>query len=184
MLLAALVSCGKDNKVSSNGAGAGIGAVITNPIISNSAIGQTLIANIDNPSIGFGGGIVPMGTLNTSTNCGVKWGIFTYCTYTSSGSGGSIPSNITWNSLLLSNPNIVYRYSTGRTVRNVDVSIASKQEELRSILNNASYIGVNGPVYYLTVQGVQYVIDVRFPIQLNPASRTDQNGTEIFIQYL
>lgn len=176
MVLASLVSCGKNNQVAST---AVTGIAVTNPVIVNNSAAQALLAMIESPATGFGTGIVS----NTSSNqtCGVKWGIFTYCY---SGGSTSNQSSMTWNSLLASNPNLVFQYSSGRTVRNLDVAVATKQAELRAILNSATNIQMNGTAYYVTVPGAQYVIDTRYSIQINPAGTANQNGSEYFVQAL
>ena len=152
MVLTSLVSCGKNNSVASLGI-----TSVTNPIITNNAMAQSLVSMIANPSTGFGQGLVSTGSSNQTTGT-------------------------TWNALLVSNPNIVYQYSTGRTVRNVDVVIVTKQNELVGILNSATSVQVSGSLYYINVAGSQYVIDIRYPLQLNPSAKSDQTGSEYFVQ--
>lgn len=174
-VLGIIASCGKDNKVSSLGNNFGI----TNPFVTGSTQAQGLVAMINNPS-SFGQGQIISGS-NTS-NCNSKWGGFLQiCTY---GGGSSFQNSFgaTWAQVVLSNPNIVYQYSNGRTVRNIDVNITTKQNELAAILNSATNVQASGPVYYITTNIGNYVIDTRYPIQINPSGVQTTSGTYYFLQ--
>lgn len=173
IVLASLVSCGKDNKVSSNGSLPGL----TNPLIVNNPSGQGLAALINSPLTGFGNGVVLNGSSNQ--NCGVKWGFLTYCY----GSGSSVgTTGQTWNALIAAHPSITFQYSSGRTVRNIDVSVAQKQTDLINILNSATQIQQNGTIYYITTAAGMYAIDTRYSIQMNPSGVATQMSSEYFIQ--
>jgi len=172
MFLSALASCGKNNSVATTS-----GVTVNNPIVTNSVFAQTLVANINNPSTGFGQGMIL--SSNSNQKCGTTFfGLLPYCTY----GGTASQTGITWNSLLTTTPSVTYQYSSGRTVRNSDITIASKQSQLLSILNSATNVQSNGQIAYVTVSGAQYVIDTRLPIQANPASTYNQSGSEYFVQ--
>ena len=175
MVLASLVSCGKNNSVGSP-AGASTGG-ISNPIIVNNPTAQALLVLINNPYTGFGQGMTSQSSSNQ--DCGTTlFGLIHYCTY----GGAATQSGVTWNSLLTSNPNLTYQYSSGRTVRNSDVTIGSKQDQLRAILNSATNIQTNGQAYFIMVSGTQYLIDARLPIQANPIGTASQIGSEYFVR--
>lgn len=177
MVLASLVSCGKNNKVGSAVATSPITGV-TNQVILNNPAAVALISKIDNPATGFGNGLISSGSSNQT--CGVKWGIFTYCY--SSGST-STQNSMTWNALLVADPDVVFQYSSGRTVTNgVNVTVASQQASLREILNRATNIQGDGTVFYVTAPGAQYVIDTRYSIQINPSGTATQTSSEYFLQ--
>ncbi|AUN99654.1 hypothetical protein DOM21_02540 [Bacteriovorax stolpii] len=181
IVLASLVSCGKDNKVSSTNSTLNY----SNPYLSGNTqaqtYAQTLIAQINSYSSNFGNGVISSGSSNQT--CDTKWGIFYYCYTSSSGSSGT---TTTWNSIVASTPTITYQYSNGVTVRHSDVNIASKQSELISILNAATNVQVQamsgGNVYYITVSGAYYVIDTRYPIQANPSGVQSSSGTRYFVR--
>lgn len=171
MVMATLASCGKNNKVDSNGA-IGFNGTVTNPLVTNNSQAQALVSMISNPS-SFGQGAISTG----NQNCSSKWGGFlTYC-YSSSGGG----SSITWNQLVANNPSIVYRYSNGTTVRHSDVNLVNKQNELASILNSATAVQISGSIAYVTVGSTYYVIDVRYPIQANPSAASQYNGQGYYL---
>lgn len=173
MVLATLASCGKDNKVSSNGTtSTTTPTTVTNPLVTGSTQAQALITMINNPS-SFGQGTVSLG--NASQNCQTKWTIFYYCTSTSSAG-----TTTTWNQIVAQYPNLVYQYSNGNTVRHADVNIANKQAELISILNSATAVQVSGYIFYVTVGSNYYVIDARYPIQANP-SGAYANGSQYYL---
>ena len=166
MVMATLASCGKDNKVDSNGA-VGFNGTVTNTLVTNNPQAQALVSMISNPS-SFGQGAISTGG---QQNCGTKWGFIYYCT--SSSSGGS---TMTWNQLVASKPSIVYRYSNGTTVRHSDVNVTTKQNELASLLNSATAIQISGYMAYVTVGATYYVIDIRYPIQANPSAAASSGG--------
>lgn len=164
MVLASLVSCGKDNKVSSGSSTSTI--TVTNPVVTNSSVAQTLIAQINNPSTGFGNGVIQSGS---TQQCETKWGGFLQYCYSSS----SNSTTTTWNAVVASKPNLVYIYSNYEQVTHSAVVVATKQNELLSLLNSATNITVQGMtggnVYYIYVSGGVYVVDTRYPIQANPS---------------
>lgn len=173
IVLASLVSCGKDNKVSSAGSYS-----ITNPLVTGSSAGQSLTAMINNPA-SFGQGQV----LNSSSNqtCGTKWGIFQYCY----GSGGSSQTTgQTWAQVVAANPGITFYFYNStvgtKAVANTSTNIAAKQAELVGILNAAISVEVNGPIYYVRTASAQHVIDTRYTIQMNPSGTATTNLTEYF----
>jgi hypothetical protein len=186
MVVTTLVSCGKDNKVSSGSVAA------TNPLTgtaANDTSAVALAALVDNYSTSFGLGQVVInynyytwnqiitnspnvnykyGSYTASAanaNCDKKW-IFYVCS--SSSSGSSTPATVS------------------RTVINSSVDILSKQNELKAIISRVSpYYPVqsSGYIYYIrTVEGILYTIDVRLPIQANPSAVQQANGqTEYFL---
>lgn len=165
VVLASLVSCGKDNKVSS-GANA---TQLTNPIMVGNTTAQVLITQLDNPTAGFGNGLVADYTSNQTCK---NWGIFNYCY--SSTTGTAATGARTWNTIVAANPNTVYYYTNGTTTVHSQIAVVTKQNEIRAILNSASSIQVQalqgGNVYYVTVAGGYYVIDTRYPLQVNPSA--------------
>ena len=175
MVMATIASCGKNNKVDSGAVAGTIG--ITNPLVTGSSQAQALVSMISNPAL-FGQGQI----INSSTNetCGVKWG-FNYC-YNTGSSSGSTSTGQTWNSVVAANPNLVYQYSNNLTVRHVDVNVTTKQNELASLLNSATAVQVNGPIYYITVGAAYYVIDTRYPIQVQPSAVSSTSGAYYFIR--
>ncbi|MEA9355204.1 hypothetical protein SHI21_03285 [Bacteriovorax sp. PP10] len=176
MVLATLASCGKDNKVSSGSTSL---VNVSNPLVTSNPYAQELVTRINNPAAGFGEGLI-YSSASSNQTCGTKWGFINYC-YGSSGST-STTTGLTWNALAAQRPTVVYQYSTGRTVRHSDVSIATKQAELIALLNSASNIQVAGTLYYIQVSGAYYVIDTRYPIQANPSAVSNGYQTEYFYQ--
>ena len=180
MVLATLVSCGKDNKVSS-GAAAAAPAPATNAITVTDQTGIDLGAKIDNYSTHFGLAQVridpytivtyqqiaasnqPMlfhytksnsAANGSNSNCEIKWKIFYVCSYSSS---TNIVSGITPSKPAVS--------SSG-------VDITAKITELKSYINNSSTlykIETNGYTYKIRLtDGRQILIDLRYPLQAQP----------------
>jgi hypothetical protein len=178
MVLGTLASCGKSNTVSSGAATTSI----TNPLITGSASGQSLASMISNPA-SFGQGAIASN--NPNQTCATKaWGLIQYCY--SSGSASTY-SGATWAQVMAATPNITFYYYNSqvgtRQVTNTPALVASKQVELSSILNAATSVQVNGPIYYVTTASAQYVIDTRYPIQVNPSGTQNIGGaTDYFIQ--
>ncbi|MBY0412622.1 MAG: hypothetical protein K2Q18_00580 [Bdellovibrionales bacterium] len=164
MLLTVAVSCGKDNKVSSNGANVSL----SNPLMTSNPSAQTLVAQINSYTTSFGQGIV---TDYTSNQTCKQSGIFYYC-YTTPSSGTS--TGKTWNSIIATNPGTIYYYSNGTTVANNQINVDQKRNELVGILNSATNIQgqavSGGMVYYIYSSAGNYVIDTRYPLQLNPSA--------------
>ncbi len=185
IVLASLVSCGKDNKVSSAATTTSTLTTYSNPYLSGnaaaSAYAQALVAQVNSYSSSFGNGVIS--SYGSNQTCETKWSIFYYCYSSSSGSTGS---STTWNSIVASNPSLVYRYSNGETLRHADVAIATKQSELISIVNAATNVQVQamagGNVYYITVSGAYYVIDTRYPIQANPSGVQSTSAQKYLVQ--
>ncbi len=194
MVLSTLASCGKDNKVKSPAAP----AVVTNPsttVSTTDANGVALADKITNYTTQFGvGQIIYYGnyatwgqlvnnalplnfkyTESTSTttangqNCETKWSIFTVCSYSSSTSStSSLP--------------------VSRTVQSNNVNVASKQDELRAIINSRNPlipIQISGTSYRIqATDGKQYVIDTRFPLQANPIGIRKTVDGQLKTEYL
>jgi hypothetical protein len=181
VVLTALVSCGKDNKVSSSGYGS---SAIT--ISDSSGNASALGTYINASETYFGNGYASnYGTWNQTiaalpyysykyvtttyssgnSNCTVKWSIFYVCSSSSLGSGVSL----------------------SRSVLVSSVDIATKRAELAAIVNSAyTYNGVasiqvsqqsSGVIYYIqSTSGVKYAIDTRIPLQANPSAIQQANG--------
>lgn len=168
MVLASLVSCGKDNKVASPAAASN---TVTNPIVTGNVSAQDLVNKINNPSTGFGTGILYVNTANAET-CKVKW-IFTICTASSSSAN---QTTISWNEIAAKS-DLTYRFaylsgntnSLSKSYLHSSVVIATKQAELVDLLNRATAIYQSGTSYTVIVSGSSYIIDTKFPIQANPA---------------
>ena len=194
MVLTTLVSCGKDNKVAVPAAAAN---PATTAITVTDQAGITLGTAIDNHVSQFGLGTVlyagqyretwsrilqvgiPLNYLYTQSNsatsangqtCEKKWGIFYVCSYSS------------YESTTASGT-----VTTSRTVTGAAVDINAKINELKSLINtknplipiqvSQNYQG--GASYLITaLDGKQYVIDTRYPLQANPIGvRTPAVGT-------
>jgi hypothetical protein len=187
MVVTTLISCGKDNKVSS-GPVAGSEPLTGTAANDTSAVG--LAALVDNYSTSFGLGQVFINNNNytwnqvvtnspnvnykygsyaassAQSNCDKKWGIFYVCS--SSSTSRSTPASVS------------------RTVINSSVDITAKKIELKSIISRVSPyypVQTSGYIYYIrTVEGVLYTFDVRLPIQANPSAVQQANGqTEYFL---
>lgn len=156
MVMAVLASCGKDNKVNSDLAGAAAAGVntytTTNPLLVNNPQAADLVNRINNPTTGFGLG---------STSNGAT----------------------TWNALLTQYPSAVLRYTNG-TVRNSDVTIVQKQTQLMNLVNSAQAIQVQGTIFYLTVNNAIYAIDSRYAIQINPSGLKSGYSEVFFIDVI
>ena len=177
MVLASLVSCGKDNKVSSAATSA------FSPITTSVQGASELGSKIDNYSTQFGlGQVYYYGTTQTwgalannnlpivyrytksatanNSNCEKKWGIFWVCS-TSSSSGSATES---------------------RSVVNSSVNVTEKANQLKAIINSQNVlipIVPQGTSYRIqSTDGKQYIIDTRYPIQANPIGISDSTGTE------
>lgn len=183
VLAVVLASCGKDNKV--GGTGTQFSPITTN-VQGASQLGQ-LIDNYTNTFglgstlysgypytykqiIDSGANIVYRYTKSTSTysssspNCDKKWGIFYVCSY----------SNTTTPM-----PNVT---ESRPGVPNLSVDVHSKANELKSIINRANPlipIQSSGYSYLITTNdGVQYIIDTRYPLQANPIGIRTSTYTE------
>lgn len=177
MVLASLVSCGKDNKVSSGSSSYNY----SNAYLSGTGAtyASDLVAKINNYSANFGNGQIY--TSSSNQTCGTKWGFINYC-YGSSGSNYAT-TGLTWNALAAQQPNIRYLYSDNTIVTHSAVNIATKQQELITLLNSATNIQVSGTLYYIQVtSGAYYVIDTRYPLQTNPSAVTNGYQTVYFYQ--
>ena len=185
LVVASLVSCGKDNKVASSAAATSATSPITVTVAGASELGS----KIDNYTTQFGTGsityygypqtygalvnqamnLVYRYTKATSaasasgSNCQLKWSIFYVCSY----------SNTTTN---------FSSVVESRKVFNNSVDVLSKQNELKAIINSVNPlipIQNNGYSYNITTrEGKQFVIDTRYPIQANPIGIKDSAGTE------
>jgi hypothetical protein len=178
MVAATIVSCGKDNKVSS-GDTAAVG--ITNPIVSGSSIAQQLLAQVNSGATAFGNGYLP--TSNSNSNCDKVLKIFTYCTYSSSGTG----SGETWNQALARDPGMTFVYLRNNQNRLIDngaagATVASQQQRIRDLINSATEITGNGIVYYIRTATGIYAIDIRYAIQMNPAATQEPTFYEYFLR--
>lgn len=180
MVLAMLVSCGKDNQVSS------AGTSVFNPITTTVQGASDLGSKVDNYTTQFGtqqilyyGNYQTYGTLaNTGlnivyrysksaaaasgSNCTVKWSIFYVCSSSSTTTTSSVAES--------------------RKVYNNSVDITSKANELKAIINRANPlipITALGTSYRVqTLDGFQYIIDTRYPLQANPIGISSSAGTE------
>lgn len=166
MVLATLASCGKDNKVSSGSSTTNI----SNPLVTSNPYAQELVTRINNPSAGFGGGVVLTSTGSSNQTCGTKWGFINYCYGSSSAGNYAVSAGMTWNQLAAQRPNLAYYYVYSQPVVHSSVNIATKQAQLIQLLNSATNIQVSGTLYYIQVSNAYYVIDTRYPIQANPSA--------------
>ena len=184
IVLASLISCGKDNKVSSGNAQVPPAPVINGysngHLTGNSVtLAQDLIAKINNPA-SFGQGLVVTSTGSSNQNCKTKWEIFYYC-YGSVGAGNyAMYSTTTWNDLAAQYPRLQYTYFRSNTVHS-EVNVAAKQTELIQLLNRATALEVSGTIYYIRVTDAIYVIDIRYPMQANPSAIKTAQGEDYLV---
>jgi hypothetical protein len=147
LVLASIMSCGKDNKVSSTGPVVNY----SNPILASNPTANTyaseLVAKINTPA-SFGNG------------------------QANSYSGNYLG---TWNTLIAGYPSITFQYSNGN-ISNSSINITNKQNELVALVNKATNVQFNGIIYYVTVQGVTYAIDPRYALQMNPIATQFSSG--------
>jgi hypothetical protein len=177
MVLASLVSCGKDNKVSS---GSSTSNGYTNGILTGnaSAAAQALVAAVNNPSV-FGQGAAYMSTGSTGQTCGTKWGFINYC-YGSSTSSGSVAMGKTWNQIIAETPSVVFQYTNGNVRNGQDVTVASQQTFIMNLLNTASNVQVYGTIYYITVGNDIWAVDTRYALQMNPSAKQTNGYTAYY----
>lgn len=176
MVLATLVSCGKDNKVSSGSAAV---TPVTNPLTNSNPYAQELITRINNPGAGFGEGLVLTSSSGSSNQtCGTKWGFINYCYGSSGGGNYAVTAGMTWNQLVAQRPNLAYYYYLSQPVAHSSVNIATKQAQLTQLLNSATAIQVSGTLYYIQVANAIYVVDTRYPIQANPSALKTGQGED------
>lgn len=174
MVLTSLVSCGKNNSVGSTATSASS----TNALTVTGTVETQLGSLIDNNQFGTGqasyyetwtqvvtnmpGLTYKYGSVNTSSNCRTVGYIFQICSSSSS-------SNV----------------SISRSVVHSSVVLLDKQNELKAIVNARSLVqqGSATSFYVRTTDGRQYIIDTRYPIQANPVSIQQANGTgEVFLR--
>ena len=181
MVLASLVSCGKDNKVSSGAAAVVVDPYSTgyNGVLTGTSLAaaQDLMARINNPA-SFGEGLVLTSSGSSNQTCGTKWGFINYCYGSSGGGNYAVSSGMTWNQLAAQNPNLTYYYRFGSQTAHSSVSVASKQSQLVQLLNTATAVQVSGTLYYIQVSNALYVVDTRYPIQANPSALKTAQGED------
>jgi flagellar hook assembly protein FlgD len=163
MVLASLVSCGKDNKVATATTAVAATAPVTNSITLDDATAKQLATVIDSSTTYFSArpasnlrlGYVTStaSTTSSGSNCEEKSGWFGIKYYVCKSSSSS--SNVTPTSFV--------------SVNSVDLE--TKKNELRAIVNRSSA----GAIYYSgyaytikTTDGSLYTIDTRYPIEANP----------------
>lgn len=176
MVLATLMSCGKDNKVSSGSVSNGYsnGYLSGNP--NASAAAQALAAAINNPSA-FGQGIAYTSTGSNQT-CGTKWGFINYC-YGST-SSGAVTTGETWNQIIARAPSVVFQYTNGNVRNGSDVTAASQQTFIMDLLNKATNVQVYGTIYYITVGSDIWAVDLRYALQMNPSAKQTNGYTAYY----
>lgn len=168
VILSSLVSCGKKNTVGSN-----TGSVTSPITVTNNPTATSLGAMVTNNQFGLGQAtyyetwnqyvshapntVYKYGALNNSSSgtnpCHTVAYIFTVCTSSSVTTTSS--STVT------------------RSVVHSSVDLTAKQNELIAIINKTNQMQSAGyGVYYiLTTDGINYVIDTKYPIQANPVQR-------------
>lgn len=182
VLLAALTSCGKNNKVSSGN----VVAVTTNGYSNGYLTGndiivaQDLVAKINNPA-SFGEGLVLASSGSSNQTCGTKWGFINYCYGSSGGGNYAVSAGMTWNQLSVQRPNLTYYYVLGSQAVHSSVNVATKQAQLLQLLNAATAIQVSGTLYYIKVSNAIYVVDTRYPIQANPSALKSVQGEDYMV---
>lgn len=166
MVLASLVSCGKDNSV-----GAPV-ASVTNPVTNTDPSATNLVTMINNSTSYFPAVTSPTATFKIASttgsaaqsNCEQKegwWGIKYYVCSSSN------------------NQNLTYT-----TVTPYNVDLAAKRNEIIGYINSASagnIVGSGKIVYIRTTAGVLYTINMNFPLQLNPTAIQQVNGQTTYL---
>lgn len=176
MVLATLMSCGKDNKVSS---GSSTTNGFSNPLLGGqySAAAQSLAAAVSNPSA-FGNGPAYNETSSNQT-CGKVLVIFNYCY----GSGSGVTtSGETWNQVIARMPNIVFYYSNGPAQNGQNVTVAGQQAFIMNLLNTADRVELFDTTYIITVGQEQWAVDLRYALQMNPSAKQSYAGGYYFLR--
>jgi hypothetical protein len=155
MVLALVVACGKDNKVSSTNGAA------SNPITISDPTAITVGGLIDNYTTTFGTGQASYyDTWNTLLSKTPN------VTYVYSKSSGSSNYSYCWFGKCSTNA------SVSREVPNTSVDITTKLNELKAIINRKSAfypITTNGTAFtIITSDNHVYTIDRYYPVQANP----------------
>jgi hypothetical protein len=162
MVLASLVSCGKDNKVGAVGSSST--AITVDDTYAKAlgvAIDNSLTSFYQKPLYGkFGYVTTTSSTSNTGNNCEEKSGWFgiKYYVCKSTASTAVVPTSYVMVS---------------------SVILETKRGELRSIINSstAGAIYQYGTRYTVrTTSGVLYTIDTSYPIEANPISTQQPDG--------
>lgn len=177
MVLATLASCGKKNTTDTGAAAGGLSS--TSPITVTGSTETQLASLIDNNQFGSGQASYyetwnqvvsnmpnlsyKYGAVSSSQpNCNTVAYIFQICTSSSS------TSNI----------------SVSRSVIHSSVDLNAKKNELKAIINARQYVQVSGTSFYIrTNDNRSIIIDTRYPLQANPVSIQQSNGTgEVFLR--
>lgn len=165
MVLASLVSCGKDNKV---GAGS-----------STSAITNT------DPSA------IQLGTMIDSSEkyfqAGPTYGRYAYLAATTSNSNPNqtCEEKEGWFGIkyYVCKSNSTSNTAPNYTYTNANVDLTAKRNEIKGYINNASYGGISSVSGYairiITTSGITYIIDRSVPLQANPVVIQQPNGQSV-----
>jgi hypothetical protein len=181
MVFTSLVSCGKNNSVSSN-------SLSTSPLTVSGAVESQLGSLIDNSSFGTGKAtyyetwtqyIAHMPNVNYVYGNVVPQAANSNCTT----SGGFI--KFTWCSGSSSSTSTSTAVATRRVV-NSSVDILAKRNELKAIINRRASLNQDnytaGVYHIITTDNQYYVIDTRYPLQANPVySQTSSTNAETII---
>jgi hypothetical protein len=182
MVLASLASCGKNNSVGGAATGAYGSNAITSTVQGASQLGSLIdtyptsfgtqqimyygnyqtYGTLANTGLNIGYRYTKSTTTSAGSNCEKKWGIFWVCSYSSTSSTSGVIES--------------------RKVSNNSVDVLTKMNELKDIINRANPlipIVANYTSYKIvTTDGMQYVIDTRYPLQANPIGiQTPASGT-------
>ncbi|MEA9355205.1 hypothetical protein SHI21_03290 [Bacteriovorax sp. PP10] len=168
MVLASLVSCGKDK--SSGAVGSSSSAITLNDQVAVQL--GTIIDNSTNyfptPSPTARYTFATTSPTTASNNCELKTGWLGIKYYYCSSSNNSSNNNSSYGTPILAS----------------GVDLAAKRNELKAYINS-SYAGAiynTGATYYIrTTSGVIYTIDTRYPIQVNPVSVQQVNGQVTYL---
>ncbi|MBC7540542.1 MAG: hypothetical protein H7281_17085 [Bacteriovorax sp.] len=167
MVLTSLVSCGKNNSVSSNG-------LSTSPLTVSGAVESQLGSIIDNSQFGTGAAtyyetwnqyVAHMPNVNYVYGTVTPQAANSNCTT----SGGFI--KFTWCSSSSSSSTSTNAVVTRRVVHSA-VDLLTKRNELKAIINRRASLNQDaytaGVYHIITTDNQYYVIDTRYPLQANP----------------
>lgn len=173
-LAAVVVACGKDNKKG----GDAIAVPVTNPVFTNnaqvSADYNSFLSRVDNGQFGSSYGstfrYAQLNTGSNSSNCTTKWGIFNFCSYSSS-SSYSTAQTFDRN----------YYSFSGATTHELGTNITEVHNNLKNLVRNIKDFKIGtgyGQIYYvMTNDNIVYAIDFNQPLVANPVYQQKTDGT-------
>lgn len=180
LVVSSLVSCGKSNSVAPAAAPVAAAPVV-NALTVTGQLETLLGSAIDNnqfgsgqadyyeswnqlvaktPTITFNYGNVAATAANSNTSCGWKVGDVCLLTVYTSTSFDTVQTIATTRS-------VVYN----------SVDLQTKKNELKALLNSRQYVYQYGTKFAIDTATNRYVIDTAFPMQANPVSTYNKDGS-------